>query len=78
MYQPTAIPDDSPPGLKSYLADQLRQIAIELQRALSVPVLGAEPARYFDGMIVYADGSSWDPGSGEGFYGRENGAWVKL
>lgn len=38
----------------------------------------AQPASMTDGMIVYADGTLWNPGSGEGFYGRENGAWVKL
>ena len=40
--------------------------------------LTSAPASVTDGDIVYADGTSWNPGSGEGFYGRENGAWVKL
>jgi hypothetical protein len=38
----------------------------------------AEPTRYFDGMVVYADGSNWDPGSGEGIYARYGGTWNKL
>jgi hypothetical protein len=31
-----------------------------------------------DGMLAYANGTSWNPGGGAGFYGRVGGAWVKL
>lgn len=48
------------------------------QSILHLDVLENEPSDPFDGMLVYADGTSWNPGSGEGFYGYENGAWVKL
>lgn len=82
MYAPDAIPDDTPRGLKAWLATQLRLIAAELSHGrpetVTLAVLGVEPARRPDGMVVYADGSEWNPGSGEGFYGRQNGAWVKL
>lgn len=30
------------------------------------------------GMVVLADGVSWNPGAGAGFYGYYGGAWVKL
>lgn len=45
---------------------------------MRVELLTAEPADKTNGMIVYANGTDWDPGSGAGFYGREAGAWVKL
>lgn len=77
-YTPDAIPDDAPPGLKAWLADQLRRISNELNAELRATPLGVEPARPRNGMIVYADGTEWNPGSGEGFYGYENGNWVKL
>lgn len=78
-YAPTALPDDCPPGLKRWLADELRLIAGALPGAvLQLEELGAEPARPRDGMIAYANGTNWNPGAGEGFYGRVNGAWVKL
>ena len=48
------------------------------QEALQLLELHVEPDRPRDGMVVYADGTNWNPGSGEGFYGRQNGAWVKL
>lgn len=36
------------------------------------------PLRPENGVIAYADGVNWNPGSGEGFYGYEAGAWAKL
>ena len=48
------------------------------QSMLQLDELTSEPAIPVDGMVVYADGTSWNPGSGEGLYGYENGAWVKL
>ena len=42
--------------------------------------LNAEPARKLVGtaQIAYADGTNWDPGSGEGIYAYYGGAWHKL
>jgi len=40
--------------------------------------LHAEPERPRDGMLVYADGSNWNPGFGEGPYARVGGLWKKL
>lgn len=31
-----------------------------------------------DGTIAYTDGVSWNPGSGQGFYGYYNSAWHLL
>jgi len=31
-----------------------------------------------EGMIAYADGTNWNPGSGEGIYAYYNGAWHYL
>lgn len=28
------------------------------------------------GMVVYADGSDWDPGGGEGLYVYKSGGWT--
>lgn len=65
--------------VKEFLDRELAQIAQELTRIdHRKDVLYAEPTRPRNGMIVYADGTEWDPGAGEGFYGYEAGAWVKL
>lgn len=60
----------------------MRQIAGALGspsvKVIYLDPLGAEPDKRTDGMVVYANGSDWDPGSGAGVYCREAGAWVKL
>lgn len=82
MYSPTAIPSDAPLGLRSWLAWQLRQIADALAapevNGLRFSKLAAQPDRYADGDLVYADGSNWNPGSGAGLYERRGAAWHKL
>jgi hypothetical protein len=81
-YKPTAIPSDAPAGLRAWLADQLRRIADELSAPsvtrLNLAQMNAAPTKYRDGDIVYADGTNWNPGSGQGIYARYGGAWVKL
>ena len=67
------------PELRSYLDEELVRIAAVLNaKFLYTEALTSAPAKPIDGLIVYADGTIWDPGSGEGFYGYENSAWVKL
>lgn len=78
VYKPTAIPNTIPPAARAWLATELERVANAINSSVRLKELHAEPARYADGDIVYADGSDWNPGSGEGFYGREGGAWVKL
>jgi hypothetical protein len=50
----------------------------ELMDILVLQVLHAAPDKFLPGMVVYADGSDWDPGSGEGLYRRDktNTSWV--
>jgi hypothetical protein len=36
------------------------------------------PTKPREGMVVYADGVSWNPGSGAGTYEYRGGAWRKL
>lgn len=40
--------------------------------------LNVAPTKPRTGMVVLADGTNWNPGSGAGFYGYYGGAWVKL
>ena len=79
-YSPDAVPEDTPPALKAWLAEQLRRISSNLNQGAFATPTGAEPARPRNGMIVYAiDPWATASFSGvEGFYGYEGGAWVKL
>ncbi len=45
---------------------------------LLLDTLHAAPSRLLEGLLVIADGSDWDPGSGGGVYVYFSGAWVKL
>jgi len=45
---------------------------------VKLPELHVEPNKLLDGMIVLADGTDWDPGSGGGYYGYRNGGWTFL
>lgn len=48
-------------------------------RELKLIPLHAAPERPRTGTIVYADGTDWNPGSGEGLYVYDSGGnWVAL
>jgi hypothetical protein len=93
MYQPRTSLPDSPKDLTSlvrwalafaaWVLVELQNIAREFEAdkpAARFKVLYAQPARVFAAMVVYADGTEWDPGAGEGLYVRNaaNTAWSKL
>jgi hypothetical protein len=40
--------------------------------------LAAPPERPTEGMLRYANGTDWDPGSGKGVYVFDGTTWVKL
>ena len=47
---------------------------------LILPQYHIAPDKPWDGMLIYADGSDWNPGSGRGFYRYDSAtsAWVYL
>ena len=63
----------------AYTHSELSQVATEGQIAVAFNLLEQheEPKKPRNGMIVWA-GSGWDPGAGQGIYGRYGGAWHKL
>lgn len=81
-YKPNLLMQTIPAAMRAWLADELRAIANALEspdvNTLRLSPRTAEPDRRTNGLVVYADGVIWDPGAGEGFYGYEAGAWVKL
>jgi hypothetical protein len=85
-YTPGPVPADLPPSARRYLEDELNRIAgvllaMMVQSATSIRLapMSAPPAAPTAPMIVYTDGTQWDPGSGEGFYYfNSNGVWTPL
>lgn len=81
MYQPSLITAGDLETLKQQLRQELDTIAREQSQPseyLALKTLYAAPKRIFDGMVILADGTTYDPGSGAGVYARIAGTWVKL
>ena len=81
MYRPGIINDASLQTLAASLRAELSRIALEFAQPadyLALNTIYAEPGRVIDGMLVKADGSAWNPGSGAGVYVRQGSSWIKL
>lgn len=79
-YVPRTPPAD-PARVPEYLAEELRRFADSVQgkQALAyVTKLNVEPLRPREGMVAYADGTNWNPGSGEGMYRHDGTQWVAI
>lgn len=64
----------------AFLIEENRRIAAALNARLEgiLPEIHAEPTKLISGMVAFADGTDWDPGSGQGVYCYYNSAWNKL
>jgi hypothetical protein len=79
-------PGSAPPNiqdvneLRMWIEEELRRLATSLQIVDSTQynVLYAEPLGPTAGMVVFADGTTWNPGSGRGLYEYRTSSWVKL
>ena len=75
-------PPDLPEELRSFwdhLEQEFQAISRELLETtvLELREIAAEPIRQRNGMIVFADGTDWNPGSGRGVYVYDGG-WEKI
>lgn len=71
------------PGLLlSYCVRQFRSISQSLIGMVVEHVVFSvhdmEPRKPREGMVVMADGTNWNPGSGVGLYRYTGGSWVKI
>lgn len=67
--------------LALFLQNELQRLAEDLNShrpTLKLAKSYSPPPKFGDGVVVLADGTSWDPGSGAGYYGYRDGAWRKL
>lgn len=76
-------PPEDPAALPGFLRSELasvEQAAVQAEPYVRLQVLYAQPTKMFPAMLVYADGTTWNPGSGEGLYRRNaaNTAWSHL
>ena len=54
---------------------KIEKAFVEPSEFLALATLYAAPSKIREGVIVFADGASWDPGSGGGVYCYRAGAW---
>lgn len=76
------VPRRPPVGdITRWLEDELLVIARALQThtVVQLDVLHAAPERPRVGMVVYADGTHWNPAAGgEGLYVFKSGGWTLI
>lgn len=78
MYLPTQVPPDAG-ALPQYLMQELRRISqATASPFVQLETLHKAPDKPKDGMIVLADGTNFNPGSGAGYYGFLANAWHSL
>jgi hypothetical protein len=74
-YKPRNVPND-PAQLPGFFMVELENVARAINRPTSkLEMLYVAPPKPQDGDLALADGTSWNPGSGAGFYGYRAGAW---
>lgn len=81
MFDLRPIDGSSLAGLARTVDDNLRAFLEALRGPRSevlLAPLAVEPAKPREGMVVFADGTNWNPGAGVGVYVRAGAAWVKL
>lgn len=80
----TYVASGIPPSDLAGLANYVRQMEASIAQQLNNPadyarlnIIYAAPSKVFEGMIVRADGTTWNPGQGAGLYEYVGGQWVK-
>ena len=78
-YTPGMVPE-SEKDLPRFLREELAQLAATLEVGLlrNVEFLTVAPAKPREGMVRGADGTYWNPGSGQGVYCYYAAAWHLL
>lgn len=57
---------------------KIQQVLDWVIQSLPFDERNAAPEKVYDGMVVRADGTNWNPGSGQGAYIYYNSAWNYL
>ena len=79
LYIPAEVPGEYDPDFFRVEFMRIAEFlsAQELPNVLLLPQAQA-PEKVYTGLVVNANGTDWDPGSGAGLYEYVGGAWNKL
>lgn len=75
------MPPQDVASLPAYLAREFGNVANGFNdpaNSLQLNPLGVAPGKPRTGLVVYANGSTWNPGAGAGVYVYTGAAWSKL
>ncbi len=76
----TGEPPEDPTAFREWVIENLRRMeeySIDPD-IVKTQVLYAVPKKLREGLIVIADGTSWNPGAGAGTYVYRSDAWRKM
>lgn len=79
-YVPSLPSSTEPKDILEWVGRELTLISQEFNSGdfYLLKELHSEPVKPRTGMVVFADGTDWDPGDGRGYYGYDASSWVKL
>ena len=79
MYSPSTYPTEEA-DFRKWVFEELRKVETTFTSLdfATFKELHEEPSKPRTGMVVYADGSDWNPGDGAGSYVYTGAVWVKL
>lgn len=60
------------------LEERVRELEALQQNWVILNKLHAAPPRAIEGMVVYADGTNWNPGFGAGLYQYRGSTWTAI
>ena len=82
MFTANTPPQGDLESLRSFVAAEFQRLALDLEanQVESVQLVErySAPVKPREGLVVFADGTSWNPGSGRGVYVYSSSTWVKL
>lgn len=80
-YVPQQIPSlNGVDELRDWVQREFLRVAqgAQISERVTFNILYAAPPDPVAGMLVFADGTTWNPGSGRGLYEYRTSSWVKL
>lgn len=80
-YSPKPFTGETDTEFRQWVVEELDKVARSQTETpiLELRPIHAPPTKPRPGMIVYADGTDWNPGAGEGPYAYSiGGTWVSL
>jgi hypothetical protein len=77
-WQPETVPEKPGAGFLQRVFDALKRGLEDAAPYHELVEMHAAPDKLRTGMVVLADGTDWDPGSGAGVYCYYAGIWNRL